>query len=586
MPSIHDISSTDTLDDEDEFALYSLRAGGTRRATLGQVGALLDRNKSAIVRAALNVRDFISTPVDGATSNQEGIAAAVSAAMTAGAVLDWPAGTYVSTVNIPNFHDVQHTGSGNIKRGADTWKIAGRSGTNYIYASPFGSVTNDGLSTSTPRTLQSALAALSNWPQALLENGTFRVQLAAGTYSGNASLIGLRSKNRIVIAGPPVGGHPNTPTAVIDGTGISTAVGLYLQANIYAFVQDIKLANWTYGATAYGMVIDGHCDATLVNVHAANCGYAGISCDNVSEIRVLGGIVEDCPAYGIRCYSQVSASIGYSGAAVGSSTIIRRCNTAVYGANSVRVHVDYCTVSDNATGLLVEKNSRAVANYTAFISNNIAVHYQIESAYGESGATNTFTANNRNYLSYASSDEISAPMNFWDRSTSRTLYGANGYRTINAKFEWQGDANPSGATYNTGVKMAFDFNGTSNYIGLSGPANSSTGLLWATVAKSAQATLVYNFTDDSLRFNLNGLTAAYRLNSTKFGPDQNQVRSLGDANFRWLNIYSQNIVLSPPAAATPANNGEMTFELTSNTSLTVRVKGSDGVVRSAVLALA
>lgn len=45
-------------------------------------------------------------------------------------------------------------------------------------------------------------------------------------------------------------------------------------------------------------------------------------------------------------------------------------------------------------------------------------------------------------------------------------------------------------------------------------------------------------------------------------------------------------VLVPSATATPANNGEMVFELTSNTSLTVKVKGSDGTVRSVVLTLA
>lgn len=44
-------------------------------------------------------------------------------------------------------------------------------------------------------------------------------------------------------------------------------------------------------------------------------------------------------------------------------------------------------------------------------------------------------------------------------------------------------------------------------------------------------------------------------------------------------------ILTPPASATPTNNGEMTFQLTSNTSLVVKVKGSDGVVRSNTLTL-
>lgn len=45
-------------------------------------------------------------------------------------------------------------------------------------------------------------------------------------------------------------------------------------------------------------------------------------------------------------------------------------------------------------------------------------------------------------------------------------------------------------------------------------------------------------------------------------------------------------VLVPAASATPANNGDLVFELTSNTTLTVKVKGSDGTVRSVVLTLA
>jgi hypothetical protein len=46
------------------------------------------------------------------------------------------------------------------------------------------------------------------------------------------------------------------------------------------------------------------------------------------------------------------------------------------------------------------------------------------------------------------------------------------------------------------------------------------------------------------------------------------------------------IRLSPPASVTPANNGELMVEATSNTSLTLRLRGSDGVVRSVSLTLA
>lgn len=61
------------------------------------------------------------------------------------------------------------------------------------------------------------------------------------------------------------------------------------------------------------------------------------------------------------------------------------------------------------------------------------------------------------------------------------------------------------------------------------------------------------------------------------------------------NIYSPStrpsylcgaLTIKPSASATPANNGDMTFELTNDTTLKVKVKGSDGVVRSASLTLA
>ncbi len=46
------------------------------------------------------------------------------------------------------------------------------------------------------------------------------------------------------------------------------------------------------------------------------------------------------------------------------------------------------------------------------------------------------------------------------------------------------------------------------------------------------------------------------------------------------------LVVEPQASVTPAAPGDMVFQLTSNTTLTVKVRGLDGVVRSAALTLA
>jgi hypothetical protein len=45
-------------------------------------------------------------------------------------------------------------------------------------------------------------------------------------------------------------------------------------------------------------------------------------------------------------------------------------------------------------------------------------------------------------------------------------------------------------------------------------------------------------------------------------------------------MNGDNLVLHPAPSATPQNNGDMVFQLTSNTSLVIRVRGTDGVVRT------
>jgi len=48
----------------------------------------------------------------------------------------------------------------------------------------------------------------------------------------------------------------------------------------------------------------------------------------------------------------------------------------------------------------------------------------------------------------------------------------------------------------------------------------------------------------------------------------------------------ENVVIRPRASVTPAGAGDMAFQLTSDTSLVIKVKGSDGTVRSTTLTLA
>lgn len=48
---------------------------------------------------------------------------------------------------------------------------------------------------------------------------------------------------------------------------------------------------------------------------------------------------------------------------------------------------------------------------------------------------------------------------------------------------------------------------------------------------------------------------------------------------------SSDIVFMPASTITPTINGQVTIEKTSNTSLTFKLKGSDGVVRTGIVVL-
>jgi len=58
------------------------------------------------------------------------------------------------------------------------------------------------------------------------------------------------------------------------------------------------------------------------------------------------------------------------------------------------------------------------------------------------------------------------------------------------------------------------------------------------------------------------------------------VYDLGQTNTRFRVLYGDDLSLRPAASRTPAANGDLEIQATSNTSITLKLKGSDGVVRS------
>ena len=69
------------------------------------------------------------------------------------------------------------------------------------------------------------------------------------------------------------------------------------------------------------------------------------------------------------------------------------------------------------------------------------------------------------------------------------------------------------------------------------------------------------------------------------GSKPNQISTnqmLGECAF----MNRESVVIKPKSTVSPLGIGEMCSQLTSNTALTIKVKGSDGTVRSVALTLA
>jgi hypothetical protein len=96
--------------------------------------------------------------------------------------------------------------------------------------------------------------------------------------------------------------------------------------------------------------------------------------------------------------------------------------------------------------------------------------------------------------------------------------------------------------------------------------------------------LLYTWSSDFWRLSCG--SNGYRFYSNNLSTDADGTASLGGSGARWTNVFSRNVELTPPASVTPSALGSMSFQLTSDTQLTIKVKGSDGVVRSASLTLA
>lgn len=477
-----------------------------------------------------NVRMFGAIG-DGAADDQSAIVDAVDFAYRRGADLYWPSGDFVSSDTIPNFHQVRQLGSGRIKRGSTVFSVQPvDSGSNELFVSVTG--TGDGLDVSHPMSPTAAMNALQ-FRQSL--EGEWTVNFAAGTYAGGYVLSGVRSRNRITLRGPDVGGGRNVPTVIFSGaTGIAN--GLVLENGVLATIKEIKFQDYTASSTSSGLMVQYFCNVWTQNVHASGCIWAGINVNNSSKIYVTAGILQG-NRKGIRVYDNCMCSIGYQGTQTTNRPLISQ-NTefGVEVRDSSAGHVDYSDIRENTVaGLHIWNQSRVASDYAYFSQNNVHIISDTFSSWDSSGATTTFSGGSKNVAEY-----WSAPSNnrstFFDRETGRFRWGGSGFVSPPVPFFFVGSSGVFGASH-AGSSIVGIENSADCFLGLAAPAANVAGINFSTTGASQKGSIRYVFSDDSLRITLNA-TDYYRFKTVSLIPVTDNARSLGEASFRWSVIYA------------------------------------------------
>lgn len=431
MPTIDELSQQTSADDNDKIAIFSQANRSTRSLTIAAltevVGEKLEADITQAVdafadtlatvngaglvgcsqngtgavmrtlqdraRDVISVRDFISSAIDGTTSNQVGLVAAVASAYATGAVLDWPVGIYVSTDSIPYLHAVRHRGPGVIKRGTLLFYPDPKEGqTNTLYIATTGNDLNDGLSAAQPiKGFQRFFDALLNYGPLL--RGTWQLSAAAGTYTSTATatLDRLRSTNRVAIKGPAAG-HPNVPTCIIDGGGAGANYqhGFFIKGDgLMVTVQDIKFQNFTgdpAASTRGALVFDDGCDAYTNNVHVDGASWFGIYGSRRTSGRQQGGIIKNC-RNGVLT-DGAKWTVGYGSTSLAMGTVIQSCTeSGIYWCRNTDGHTDYVSLLDNAVGLYVDSNSRTDSVGCDFRRNTVAVRTANNGLFGNNPYT-------------------------------------------------------------------------------------------------------------------------------------------------------------------------------------------------------
>lgn len=316
----------------------TIHQGATREDLLAASGAALIGANTYQTQDDVNLE---RVSVKRFPQTQAGFAAAVAFAYASGAELYWPAGTYISTSSIPNFHNVTHTGTGTIQRGAYIWHVTPRLAThvNEQFVSAVGTSGNDGLSPNEPTTISTLFGGRLPFIGSKALAGQWRVRII-GTIAFNGFVMtGLPAFARpLQIWGEDVVA-PAEPTSWWDGA--TSSVSYALRSNhgntILNFdFKNIGFKNWSNESGNAGAFVTD--DKALVAVD--NCRFQDCEIGLwvlQSYIKVIRSKFINCTTWGV-CVQYLSyGNVG--GLTTGYGNTFTNCGTSVAAGRSSVMYV-------------------------------------------------------------------------------------------------------------------------------------------------------------------------------------------------------------------------------------------------------